>query len=446
MDAELKAALEAAKKSNEEYKKAQAAADAERAKLGHVTTELQAKVDKLNAETIDRVESAQKRYDEIERKMNRLGAMGVTDAKDMASLQKQVTVFNRRVALATGGKHARFSVEDYQAFYKPAFEAWMRGGDGAVLGMDHAFKAALTVGSDPSGGYLVPVDLQDRIISFIYETSPLRQRAAVRSTVRDRIQIRRDIDQATLGGWTAETSVRSATTTPQVPVPYEIPVHEAWAFPLISQQDIDDADMDLEEWLSKKIADRYGRDENAAFVNGNGVGKPRGFLTYASGKPAKANFGVIEQFKTGVNGAFAADPAGADIFISLMGAMKEAYLAGASWAMTRTTLAKARQLKDSYGHYQVQISSDLTSRPGFEILGFPVDRWADMPELVAGTASLSMALANWAEAYQIVDHATGMRMLRDPFTQKPYVGLYSTKRVGGDVANFDAIKLANFSA
>ena len=444
MDQELKAALEAARKSNEDFKKAKAEADAQVAKIGHVTTELQAKVEKLNDETIAQVEAAQKRYDELERKMNRVGALGGVDAGSAQALAKEVSIFNRRMALATGGRNKGFSAEDYVSYYKPAFSTWLRGGDAAAAGMTPEFRAALSVGSDPSGGYLVPVDVQDRIISFVYETSPLRQRASVRTTVRDRIQIRRDIDQSTLGGWTAETSARAATTTPQVPVPYEIPVHEAWAFPLISQQDIDDADMDLEQWLSKKLADRFSRDENTAFVGGNGVGKPRGFLTYAGGTPSKATFGVIQQFKTGVSANFAASPAGPDIFIAMMGGMKEAYLAGSSWAMTRTTLALARQLKDSYGHYQVQISSDLTGRPGFEILGFPVDRWADMPELAAN--SLSIALANWAEAYQIVDHATGLRMLRDPYTQKPYVGLYSTKRVGGDVANFDAIKLAYFGS
>lgn len=444
MDEELKKSLEASRKANEEYKKAQAAADAERKQLGHVTAELQAKVDKLNVETIASMEAAQKRWDEIERKMNRAGALGGIDPKSAQALERELKIFNHRLALAHDGKRKPFAAEEYQAFYKPAFMKWVAGGAnaGALNSLDRDFQAALTVGSDPSGGYLVPVDIQDRIIEFVYETSPMRQRAQVRSTKRDRIQIRRDIDKATLGGWTAETSVRSATITPQVPTPFEIPVHEQWAFPLISQQDIDDADMDLENWLAKKIADQYTRDENTAFVTGSGIGKPRGFLTYGAGKPSKATFGVIEQFKTGVSANFAASPAGPDIFVTLMGAMKEAYLANASWAMTRTTLALARQLKDSYGHYQVQLSAGLETRPGFEILGFPIDRWADMPELAAN--SLSIALANWSEAYQVVDHAKGMSMLYDPYTQKPYVGLYSTKRAGGDVANFDAIKLAIF--
>jgi HK97 family phage major capsid protein len=441
---ELKKALAEAQKANEEYKKAQAAADAEAKRLGHVTAELQTKVDKLNEHVISRMEAAQSHWDEAERKLNRLGALGLVDPKDTQALAKEAEAFNRKLALATGGRAKGFAPEDYKSFYKPAFKAWVLGGLGAVENMGPEFRAALTVGSDPAGGYQVPVDVQDRIVQFVYETSPMRQRAEVRTTKRDRIQIRRDLDRATLGGWTAETSVRSATSTPQVPVPVEIPVHEAWAFPLASQQDIDDADMDIEAWLASKLGERYAFDENTAFVTGSGTGKPRGFLTYPSGAPSKSNFNVIKQVKTGVNGGFAADPNGPDIFVDLMGEMKEKYLAGASWAMTRTTLAKARKLKDSYGHYQVQLSVGLDARPGFEILGFPVDRWADMPEIANG--SLSIALANWKEAYIVLDHATGMKMLLDPFTQKPYLGLYSTKRAGGDVANTDAIKLALFSA
>lgn len=441
---ELKSALEATNKANEEYKKAQAAAEAERKSLGRVTAELQAKVDKLNEATISAMENAQKRWDDVERRMNRLGALGLIDPKDTKAIAAEVSKFNRRLALATEGRAKGFTAEDYVAYYKPAFLEWARGGDAAVLGMDRSFQSALTVGSDPAGGYLVPVDVQDRIVNFVYETSPMRQRADVRTTKRDRIQYRRDLDKLTLGGWTAETSVRAATGTPQVPVPVEIPAHEAWAFPLASQQDIDDADQDIESWLVGKIGQAYALLENPAFVGGSGTGKPRGFLTYPSGTPSKSSFNVIQQVKTGVNGAFAANPNGPDIFINLMGAMKEAYLPGATWAMTRTTLALARQLKDSQGHYQVQLSAGLEGRPGFEILGYEVDRWADMPEIANG--SLSIAFANWKEAYIVLDHQTGMRLLRDPYTQKPYVGVYSTKRTGGDVANTDAIKLAAFSS
>ncbi len=442
VDGELKTALETAQRTNEEYKKAQASAEAERTKLGHVTAELQAKIDKLNDETITHVETAQKRYDELERKLNRSGFGG--DAGHPEKVAAELRAFNGRMMKATAGRRKAFTAEEYVSFYKPAFSSWLRGAEPAVEAMPSGFKAALSVGSDPAGGYFVPVDITNDIVRFIYESSPIRQRATVRTTVRDRFQIRRSLDRVTLGGWTGETSVRAATTTPQLGVPYEVPVNEAWAFPLITQQEIDDADENVEAMLAEEIGKAYALDENLAFVAGNGVAKPRGFTTYASGVPSKATFDRIEQVKTGVSANFAAAPNGPDIFIDLMGKMKEAYLGGASWAMTRTTLAAARKLKDSQGRYQVELEPGLNGRPGFSILGFDVDRWSDIAEM--GASSLSIAFANWKEAYVIGDHASGMRMLRDPYTQKPYVGLYSTKRVGGDVRNFDAIKLGLFSA
>lgn len=444
LDAELKQALGATQSLNEEFKKANEAAIAERAKAGHVMAETQEKVEKLNAAVIDSVEAAQKRYDALERRLNRGELFGGADTKAEAKAL-QLAAFNRRLT-KLGGHVARKPLDEqaYFSLYKPAFAAFLRGGDKAVESMGREFSASLSVGSDPSGGYAVPVDITDRVVTLVYETSPMRKRAAQRTTSRDRIQIRRDIDQATLGGWTAEQSSRSATGTPQIPVPYEIPVQEAFAFPLISQQELDDADFDAEAWLVKKLSERFGRDENLAFVNGSGIGKPRGFLQYANGVPSKATFGVIEQVKTGVNGNFAASPNGPDIFVDLMGKMKEPYLDGCSWAMTRTTLAAARKLKDSQGRYQVELEPGLNGRPGFSVLGFDIDRWADMPEIA--NSSLSIAFANWQEAYQIVDHATGMTSLYDPYTQKPYVGIYTKKRVGGDVANFDAIKLGLFSA
>jgi HK97 family phage major capsid protein len=446
MDADLKEALFGAQKLNKEFEATHKKVTEQLEKNGHVQAELSAKVDKINEDVIAKVEGAQKRFDDLERRLNKSDLFGGAGDKAEAKTL-ELKAFNQRLAglAALGSPSAQpMSAEAYFGKYKPAYIAYIRGKEAAVQQLGGDFMAALTVGSDPSGGYAVPVDITDRVVSLIYETSAMRKRAAVRSTSRDRIQIRRDLDQAVLGGWVAEQASRAATNTPQIPVPYEIPVHEAYAFPLLSQQELSDAAWDVEAWLIQKLVQRFGRDENAAFVGGNGVGKPRGFLTYASAVPSKAAFEKIEQVKTGVSADFAASPNGPDIFIKLMGKMKEDYLAGAAWAMTRSTLALARLLKDSQGRYQVQLEQGVNGRPTFSILGFEVDRWADMPEIAA--SSLSIALANWAEAYQIVDHASGMSSLRDPYTQKPNIGVYTIKRVGGDVANFEAIKLAQFAA
>lgn len=442
MDEELKKALQAAHKAHADFKAANDMADAERKETGRVSAALQEKMDKMQAAIDTKMDAAQKRWDEIERRMNRGDVLGGAGSKAEAKVL-ELSAFNRQLRLMDGGPRKPLSAEQYFSLYKPAFMAYVRGKDQAVDQLGPEFRAALTVGSDPSGGYQVPVDITDRVVTLIYETSPIRSRANVRRTSRDRIRIHRDLDQAVLGGWVGETAARPVTGTPKVPVPHEIPVHEAYAFPLISQQDLDDADFNAEEWLAGKLAARFSRDENSAFVIGNGVAKPRGFASYAAGTPSNAAFDRIQQIVTGAAASFAAAPNGPDIFVDLMGAMKEELLDGSSWAMTRTTLAAARKLKDTQGNYQVQLSSGLQGRPGFEILGFPVDRWADMDEL--GANKLPIAFANWSEGYQIVDHASGMSVLRDPYTQKPYLGLYAKKRVGGDVANFEAIKLAKCS-
>lgn len=444
MEKELKDALEAAQKAHADFKAANDAAEAERVKLGRLSAETQEKLDKIQAAVDERMAAAQKQWDDVERKINRGALFGGADSRVEAKAL-ELKAFNGILAkMKHGGVERRpIGMEQYEA-YKAGFRAYLRGGD-AVLNQPE-FRAALSVGADPDGGYAAPADITNRVVELIYETSPLRGLAAVRRTSRERIQIRRDLDQATLGGWVGETASRSTSATPQIPVPHDIPVHEQYAFPLVSQQELEDADFDVEGWLQRKVADRLARAENLAFVSGNGVGQPRGFTTYSSAVPAKGAFEKVEQVNTGAAASFKSDPNGPDIFIDLIGKMKEAYLSGRSlaWAMTRTTLAAARKLKDSNGMYQVQISQGLQGRPGFEILGFPIVRLQDMAELGAG--NLPIAFANWEEAYQIVDHAAGLTVLRDPYTQKPNVGFYTRKRVGGDVANFEAIKLAKCSA
>lgn len=437
--AELKGALERANKAEHDFRSENDKAIAERQAHGRILADTQEKVVKIEAALDAKVEAAQKRWDEIERRANR-GELfgGASDKAEAVALE--VAAFNRRVAMMPGVQQRKpLTAETYVKLYKPAFMAYVRGSMPAVEAMDPEYRAALSVGSDPSGGYQAPADITNRVVELIYETSPIRRRAAGRRTSRDRITIHRDLDQATTGGWVGEAAARPATGTPQTPVPHEIPVHEQYAFPLITQQDLEDAEMDMEGWLVKKVGGRFSRDENAAFVSGNGVAKPRGFASYPAGTPTKATFAVIQQIATGGASGFAANPNGPDIFVDLMGAMKDELLDGCSWAMTRTTLAVARKLKDSQGQYQVQLSQGLQGRPGFEVLGFPVDRFADMAEL--GANALALAFANWAEGYQTADHASGLTILRDPYTQKPHLGVYAKKRVGGDVGNFEAIKL-----
>jgi HK97 family phage major capsid protein len=179
--------------------------------------------------------------------------------------------------------------------------------------------------------------------------------------------------------------------------------------------------------------------ENTAFVSGNGNKKPRGFLTYAAGTPSSSTFSVIEQLPTGAAGAFASTNPG-DAMINLVYSLKAPYREKAVFMMKRATLAEVRKLKDGQGNYLWQ--PDFQLKQGGTLLGFNVVEAEDMPAIAAN--SLSIAFGDFKAGYQIVDRQ-GIRILRDSFTAKPYVKFYTTKRVGGDVVNFEAIKLLKFA-
>jgi HK97 family phage major capsid protein len=295
---------------------------------------------------------------------------------------------------------------------------------------------ALSVGSDPDGGYTVTPDMSGRIVEKIFETSPMRQVASVQAINSDALEGLYDLDEAS-SGWVSETGSRTATNTPNL-AQYRIPTHEQYALAQTTQKLIDDSSLNIEAWLSGKVQDKFARTENAAFVNGDGSGKPRGFLTYGAGTTLP---GTIEQKPTGASGAFAGSGAGGDTFYDMVYALKAGYRNGARWAMNRSTIAAVRKIKDSDGNYVWQMG--LAAGQPSTLAGYPIVDMEDMPDI--GADSLSIAFANWGEAYQIVDRL-GTRILRDPYSNKPYIQLYVYKRTGGDVLNFEAIKLMKFGS
>lgn len=341
-----------------------------------------------------------------------------------------------------GATKAYSSPED-EAHAK-AYTNWMRRGDRAETELAEAQAKAvktMSVGSDPDGGYIVPVDTSGRIVQRIFETSELRPYANIETIGTDQLEGPLDTDQ-TGAGWVGETTPRTNTNTPKIGL-WSIKVHELYCQPALTQKLLDDAAYDVDNWLTNKISDKFTRTENTAFVTGNGVNQPTGFLSYATVTQDdinRAKWNTIQRVNTGTNGAFAAAPNGGDVLINVISKMKQVYRKGAIFAMTRTTVGSTRTLKDSYGQY--------LWRPGLELgqadrlLGYDIAEFADMPEI--GNGTLSIAFANFKEAYTIVDRI-GIRTLRDPYTSKPLVLFYTTKRVGGDVTNFDAIKLIQFS-
>ncbi len=395
---------------------------------GHADPLTDMKVNRLNGEitrAIDAADNAKRRLDQMETAISRGSRLSAGDEWKEA----ETFALERK-----GSGIADLGIDAYRN-YKSAFRSYVRKNN-AGSAVDEI--KALSVGSDPDGGYTVTPDMSGRIAQLVRETSPLRQVANVVTIGTDALEGIHDVNEAT-SGWVGENEARSETTSPKIGE-YRIPVHEQYAEPRATQKLLDDAMFNVEEWLAGKIAERMARMENEAFVTGNGVRKPRGFLTYAAGTPTASAFNVIEQIASGANGAFDDEDPG-DRLINLVFALKSAYRENAVFMMKRSTLAEVRKLKDGDGNYLWQ--PDFQLKQGGTLLGFDVVEAEDMPDIASG--SLSVAFGDFKAGYQIVDRQ-GIRILRDSFTAKPYVKFYTTKRVGGDVVNFEAIKLMKFSA
>jgi HK97 family phage major capsid protein len=274
-----------------------------------------------------------------------------------------------------------------------------------------------------------------RITKAVFETSAMRQVANVVSITSDSYDIIADNTEATSGGWVTEQGTRATSNTPTIGKK-TITVHEQFAMPKATQKLLDDAGIDVEAWLADKIAEILTKTENTAFFTGSGVGQPRGILDYTAG----TTWGTVEQISStsGTAGTLAADD-----FISLFYSLKEPYQAGASFLMQRNTVKKARMLKETSTNNYIW-APGLQAKAPDTILGCPVVQCADMG-VVTTTDALAVACGDFKKAYTIVDRI-GIRTLRDPFTSKPFVQFYTTKRVGGDVENFEALKLLKMDA
>lgn len=323
--------------------------------------------------------------------------------------------------------------------HQKAYTQWMRRGE-ANLSADQA--KAMSVGSDPDGGYLVPVDMSGRIAAKIFETSNIRAIAQVDSTNSDAVEGLNDNDEVSTG-WVSETGTRSETDTPELGK-WRIEIHEQYAEPRITQKLLDDAALDVGAWLERKIVDKFGRTENNAFVVGNGVGKPRGFAGgYATAATADSSraWGTLEHIASGASADFAASNP-SDKLLDIVYALKEGYRTGARWVMPRAVMLKVRKFKEATTNAYIWQPGLTAGQPAL-ILGYPTTEADDMPALGAG--SLSLAFGNFRVGYQIFDRL-GIRTLRDNLTTKGYVKFYTTKRVGGGVTNFEAIKLMKFQS
>lgn len=379
------------------------------------------------------MEKAQKEAEaviEIQKKLNRPGVGGSAD--DQAKFLKEATEF-KRVTLSRKGqllqdtilKPEDINIDEYKA-YQAAFKMSLRR-ELNTLSLDE--QKAMSVGSDPDGGFLVPTASSARIITKAYETSPLDELAYHESISTDALDIAVDTDEAG-AGWVGETEARPETSTPQVGE-QRIPVHEIYAKPKATQKLLEDAGIDIEAWLERKVSEKFGRMRALAFISGNGIKKPRGILTYPMG--SNGNRGTILQVPSGH--ATTLTPDG---LITLMFSLKDKYLANATWLMKRSSVAAAMLFKDLNGQYMWRPGGLENGKPASTLLGHSVRRADDMPTVGAGT--LPVAFGDFKAGYTIVDRL-GIRTLRDPYSSKPFVEFYTRQRVGGDVVDFEAFAL-----
>lgn len=319
---------------------------------------------------------------------------------------------------------------DGYAAYAKAFNLGLRRGERELGGVE---IKALSVGSDPDGGYLVPMVVSSRIIDKVFETSPLRQLATVETIGTDALHVPVDIGEAD-AGWVGEQQARPTTNTPTIEQ-QRIQVHELYAKPKATQQLLEDAAIDVEAWLARKVAEKFARVEATAFISGNGVGRPRGILTYPAGTTAFARSTVL-QIPTLSAAAITADG-----LVNMIFALKGPYLTNARWLMARGAIGAVALLKDGNGQYIWRPGLDNTR--GASLLGYPISQADDMPAVTAG--SLSIAFGDFRQAYTVVERL-GINTLRDPYSAKPFVEFYTRRRVGGDVVNFEAYVLGVTSA
>lgn len=324
--------------------------------------------------------------------------------------------------------------------YCDAFRTYLRKG-GQPYGQDLPIEVqkALSVGVQADGGYWVVPQMADFMVQRLFETSPMRAVARVVTVNTDAIEIPIRTNKFPMGGWVGEKDTRAATATPEIGTT-RVPVHEQYANPLVYNKLLEDASFPVEDWIGQEIADEFGRQENTTFVSGNGEAKPRGFLDYGADAvttdDATRAWGVLQYVASGNASGFAASDPG-DQLIDLVHKLKPAYRPTARWLMNRATVALLRKFKDGQNNYLWSRGDMQGTEPGF-LLGHPVTLAEDMPDVAANAFPVAFGAID--RGYLIVDR-TGIRTLRDPFTQKGATFFYTTKRVGGDVVDFDAIKL-----
>ncbi len=401
---EVKAAVDRLGRAFDEFKSTNDVAETEDRLRGHVDVVLSEKMDRIN-----------------------------DDISKLQSGLENIHIKSARPNMASASGDTVDVMEHKKGFY----DRYVRQGNDNELASLEAKALSTSVGAD--GGYAVPEELDGSIEKLLRDISPIRRISNVVQIGSANYKKLVNISGST-SGWVGEGDARTETTSPQFAevVP---PLGEIYANPAATQAMLDDGYFNVESWLADELVNEFAQQEGAAFINGDGINKPKGFLTSttAASKDDARAFGTLQHLATGVSGDFAAsDPA--DILVDLIYSLRPVYRAGAVFVMNTNMVAEIRKFKDADGNYLWRPS--LAEGSPATLLGYSVVEAEDMPDKDAG--SLSIAFGNFNRGYTITERM-GTRVLRDPFSNKPFVHFYTTKRTGGGVINSEAIKLLKFS-
>ena len=352
---------------------------------------------------------------------------------EQKKLLDQMLLKKARPAVGSGGGH-ELSPEAEE--HKAAFDAYVRRGDEA--GLRELEAKAFSAGTGADGGYLVPPETDTEIGRRISIASPMRALSTVR-TVSTAVLKKPFAASGLSTGWVAETAGRPQTNTPQLSE-LSFPTMELYAMPAATQALLDDSAVDIEAWIAGEVDLVFAEQEGDAFIRGDGNNRPKGFLSYTAVAEGAWTWGNLGYVATGAAGAWKTTGP-SDTLVDVIYALKAGHRQNGTFMMNRKTQADVRKFKDADGNYLWRPPASA-GQPA-SLMGFPIAEAEEMPDV--GANALAVAFGDFRAGYLVVDRA-GVRILRDPYSAKPYVLFYTTKRVGGGVQNFEAIKVVKFAA
>ncbi|MGE4321933.1 MAG: phage major capsid protein [Sphingobium sp.] len=400
-----------------------------------ILNELQTTFETFKAERTKELDDINKKLGDVVQteKVDRINA-------EISTLQKSLDEVNTSLAaIKVGGGGEDVDVDKIE--HAKAFDQFFRKGAEAGL-KDMEVKAKLTTQSDPDGGYLVPEETEAGIDRVLGTVSAVRSISRVINVSTDHYKKLVNMGGAA-SGWVGEEDARPETATPTL---REIVINagEIYANPAATQRSLDDAAFDVASWLADEVSIEFAEQEGAAFVSGDGVNKPRGILSYDTVANASYAWGKLGFIASGKADGFLVPTTSAspvDALIDLNGALRQGYRGNARWLMSDKTETAVRKLKTVEGEFIW--APPTATRDVSTILGKPVVTDDNMDDVGAG--KFPIAFGDFQRGYLITDRL-GIRVLRDPYTSKPNVLFYTTKRVGGGVVNFEAIKLLKIAA